>query len=141
MGIAVGRSGKKWWYNLLLSSHVYGVSKTQGEEFMNRYTIQFTPQFDALLAEIGSIEGVSKAEAIRRSVAVFGFLNKELIKGHRRLLIVNDDTGETMQIVLPANLAFATSGPSPTPVARSRKNSPKFDLPSESERVPEPISA
>jgi hypothetical protein len=104
---------------------------------VNRYTIQFTPKFDTLLGEISKLEGGSKAEAIRRSVATYAFLNKELSKGNRKLFIVEEETGDSIQIVLPASLTASFSDPAPIPVAMQPKAKRPIFSRKESEKVTE----
>jgi hypothetical protein len=58
---------------------------------MNRYTIQFSERFDRFLTELSNKDGISKADTIRRSVAFYAYMRKELDKGERILKIVDEE--------------------------------------------------
>ena len=66
----------------------------------NRYSIVFSDKFERVLREIVKEERISKAEAIRRSVAVYAYLIKELSIGHNKLQIVDVDNNTIKEIVL-----------------------------------------
>jgi hypothetical protein len=71
----------------------------------NRYSIVFSDKFERLLREIIKADDISKAEAIRRSVAVYAYLIKELSNGHTRLQLINDADNTVKEIVLYASLS------------------------------------
>lgn len=61
---------------------------------MNRYTLQLSERFIKLLEETAEQEQITKAELIRRSVALYALINREMNKGNRTLKIVDEDTGQ-----------------------------------------------
>jgi hypothetical protein len=66
----------------------------------NRLTISFTEKFGKLLENTSKIEGVTRAELIRRSVAVYAYILNELSDGRSHLQIVKDDDQTIKELVL-----------------------------------------
>lgn len=69
---------------------------------MNRYTIQFSDRFEKLLSEAANREQLTKAETIRRSVALYALIARELSKGDRTLKILDEGSGQ--EIIFLSNL-------------------------------------
>lgn len=60
---------------------------------MPRYTMDIGSDFEATLSELARQKQISKAEVIRRSVACYAFLIRELRKpgGHKVSITTTDD--------------------------------------------------
>lgn len=67
---------------------------------MTRYTITLSDNVEGLLNEISKTEGVTKAEAMRRSVAIYTYIMRELSMGDKRLIITDLDDNVEKEIVL-----------------------------------------
>jgi hypothetical protein len=81
------------------------------EKKMNRYSIQLSDRFDKFLTELSHRDGISKADTIRRSVAFYSYMRKELDKGHRVLKIVDEEKGSEVifvtDVLFPENIGNA----------------------------------
>ena len=72
--------------------------------FMKRYTLSFSENFEKILSMVSEIDGITKAAAIRNSVAIYGYIVRELVKGGRKLVILDQDETIIKEIVLPATM-------------------------------------
>ena len=70
---------------------------------MPRYTIDFDDAFDKMLADlVKETDATTKAEAIRRAVASYGYLKKQQREQKdTKLRIVDKDGTPLQEIVLP----------------------------------------
>jgi len=57
-----------------------------------KYTIEFGPKSEATLKRLAEAQEASKADVIRRSVAVFAALNEEAQRGNKIMLQSEDGT-------------------------------------------------
>lgn len=76
---------------------------------MNRYTIQFSERFEKLLTEAAEREQLTKAETIRRSVALYALIARELSKGDRTLKILDENSGQ--ETIFLSNLFLSNERP------------------------------
>jgi hypothetical protein len=88
---------------------------------VKRYTIQLSDRFDKFLEDLSLREGITKADAIRRSVAFYSYIKKELEKGNRVLKVVDEENNK--EVVFVTSVLFPeTSNSRPR---KSRKNQKK----------------
>jgi predicted transcriptional regulator len=59
---------------------------------MAKYTIELGPKAEETLKRLADAHETSKADAIRRSVAVFAALTEEVQRGHKIMLKAEDGT-------------------------------------------------
>lgn len=63
-----------------------------------RYTITLPKKFDDMISHLAYQEDTSKGEVIRRSVALYAFLHRE-IRGNGSTLVLRDADGREREIV------------------------------------------
>ena len=68
---------------------------------MTKYSIELNKEFDNLLNQISERKGLTKAEIIRRAVASYDFLDKELSSAQDKKLIIQDNENNITNIKLP----------------------------------------
>lgn len=68
---------------------------------MTKYSIELNKEFDNLLNQISERKGLTKAEIIRRAVASYDFLDKELSSTQDKKLIIRDNENNITNIKLP----------------------------------------
>ncbi len=68
---------------------------------MAKLTIEFGDEANRLIAEMADDEGRTKAEIVRRSVALYSIVQEELRQDrkHRRVVIASDD-GEPLKVIV-----------------------------------------
>ncbi len=67
-----------------------------------RYTIEINPDFDQLLTDLADTKNVTKAEIIRRALASYAYLEKQLsLKDNNKISITNDEDKVIKDIILP----------------------------------------
>ncbi|MGE3535807.1 MAG: ribbon-helix-helix protein, CopG family [Candidatus Tectimicrobiota bacterium] len=60
---------------------------------MPRMTIEFSDKVNDILTELSSKEEVSKAEILRRALALYNYVQKEAVDKNKKVSITdNDDT-------------------------------------------------
>ena len=69
---------------------------------MPRYTIDFDDAFDKTLVElVKSSDATTKADVIRRAVATYSYLKKDLCSNKNAKVAITQDDRVTKEIVLP----------------------------------------
>ncbi len=68
---------------------------------MAKLTVEFNAKMDEILTELATEKGTSKAEVLRRAVALYRYLTRESENGKR--VLISDSTKEIKEkeIVLP----------------------------------------
>ncbi len=68
---------------------------------MGKLTVEFNAKMDEILTELATEKGTSKAEVLRRAVALYRYLTRESESGKR--VLISDSTKEIKEkeIVLP----------------------------------------
>ena len=68
---------------------------------MAKLTIEFGDEANRLIAELANDEGRTKAEIVRRSVALYSIVQEELRRDrkHRRVVIASDE-GEPLKVIV-----------------------------------------
>lgn len=67
---------------------------------MPRYTMDLTDDFDSLLTEMAKKEGVSKSEIIRRSVAVYKFMEEEVTSVPNSKIVIASENNQVEKILV-----------------------------------------
>jgi hypothetical protein len=68
---------------------------------MPRYTIDFGEDFDKLLTDLATTKSMTKAEVIRRAVALYAFLNRQLASEQDMQLSITRDGHILKDIAIP----------------------------------------
>ena len=69
---------------------------------MARYTIDFGPDFDQLLESLAEKKGSTKAEIIRRAVASYSYLDKQVgAETGNKVSVTNQDDEVLKDVILP----------------------------------------
>jgi hypothetical protein len=69
---------------------------------MPRYTLAFSEEFDKLLEEMSSKKDVTKAEIIRRALASYAVLQKQIGTDDKHKVSITDDMDNVLKdIILP----------------------------------------
>lgn len=66
---------------------------------MSRYTIDFNRKFDNMLSCVAKDNGVTKAEVIRRAVALYAYLQNEL-DDNEKLSITSSDSDAVLKDII-----------------------------------------
>ena len=66
---------------------------------MPRLTIEFSENVNEILKDLAKKDQITKVDVIRRSLALFDFIHKEVVEGNKRL-IVTDDNGDPPKEIL-----------------------------------------
>lgn len=66
---------------------------------MPQYSVNFTDNFDKVLADASKAQGTTKADIIRKAVASYVYLNKETT-GTDRKVSITDDKGKVIKDVM-----------------------------------------
>jgi hypothetical protein len=67
---------------------------------MAKLTVEFSPGMDQIISDLSSEKGLSKVEVIRRAVALYKYLDKELADGSKQVAITKDEK-VIKELVLP----------------------------------------
>jgi predicted transcriptional regulator len=67
---------------------------------MPRITIEFPEQVDKILRELAQKGDTSKVDIIRRALALYNYVNKEVKEKDLKLTIANEDDKIVKEIVL-----------------------------------------
>lgn len=67
---------------------------------MSRYRLTVNEQFDILLARAACLRGTSKAEVIRRAVALYAFLKNEIKIPGRKISFTDQNDNVLQDVVL-----------------------------------------
>ena len=65
-----------------------------------RYTIEFPNKIMDIIEKIAEKNHISKAEVLRRAIALYSFIDKEVIEEENRALIIKENNEEVKEIVL-----------------------------------------
>ncbi len=70
---------------------------------MARYTIDFGDKLDQMLAELADEKGTTKAEVIRRAIATYRYLTKEVAGSNNTVKVsLSTNTDEVVKdVILP----------------------------------------
>ena len=67
---------------------------------MPRMTIEFPAQIDAILKELAEKGGTSRVEVLRRALALYNYVNKEVKEKDLKLAVADEDNKLLKEIVL-----------------------------------------
>ncbi|ETW99930.1 MAG: hypothetical protein ETSY1_13160 [Candidatus Entotheonella factor] len=67
---------------------------------MPRITIEFSDQLDDILKDLAKEGNTTKVEVIRRALALYNYVNKEVKHKDLKLAVTNDDDQLLKEIVL-----------------------------------------
>ncbi len=69
---------------------------------MPRFTIDFDDNFDKTMSDlVKTTDATTKADVIRRAVASYSFLKKQLNANKDAKIIITDGNNNTKEVVLP----------------------------------------
>ena len=67
---------------------------------MPRITLEFSAQVDEILKDLAKKGDASKVDIIRRALALYNYVNKEVKEKDRKLVITSEDDKILKEIVL-----------------------------------------
>lgn len=67
---------------------------------MPKLTVEFSPAMDQIITDLADGRGMSKVEVLRRAVALYKYLDKELADGSKQVAITKGDQ-VLKELVLP----------------------------------------
>jgi hypothetical protein len=74
----------------------------QYDTCMPRFTIDFDDNFDKTMSDlVKTTDATTKADVIRRAVASYSFLKKQLNANKDAKIIITDGNNNTKEVVLP----------------------------------------
>lgn len=68
---------------------------------MSRYTFEFTEELDEALKHLAKKKGTTKADVLRRAVASYAYLDKEMTKTDQKVSITDGTDQVVKDVVLP----------------------------------------
>lgn len=67
---------------------------------MPRITIEFSEQVDKLLKDLAAKGDTSKVDVIRRALALYNYVDKEVKEKHLKLMVADDEDKLLKEIVV-----------------------------------------
>ncbi len=68
---------------------------------MPQYSVNFTDNFDKVLADASKKQGTTKADIIRKAVASYVYLSKETVDTDRKVSITDANNRVIKDVMLP----------------------------------------
>jgi hypothetical protein len=68
---------------------------------MSRYTLEFNEGLEKALTDLATSKGITKADVLRRAIASYAYLNKEMNKSDHKVSITDQADKIVKDVVLP----------------------------------------
>ena len=87
-------------YNTISTEYVRRGS-LELEIIMSKLTVEFNSKMDEILADLAEDKGTTKADVLRRAVALYKYIDSQLSPENRRHLAITEDDRIVKEIVVP----------------------------------------